>query len=49
MVFSTEERYYDEAIHELKDEPENDIDPSVKYNIEYIILHCLLAIHIQEK
>ena len=36
MVFSTEERYYDEAIHELKDEPENDIDPSVKYNIEYI-------------
>jgi len=34
MVLSTEAKYFDETIHELKDEPEGDLDsPST---IEYI-------------
>ena len=35
MVFSTEEMYYDETVHELKDEPD-DIDPSAAYPVKYI-------------
>lgn len=34
MVLSTEAKHFDETIHELKDEPENDIDSST--TIEYI-------------
>ena len=36
MVLSTEEKYYNETVHELKDEPEDGIDPSATYTVEYI-------------
>ena len=36
MVLSVEAKHYDESIHELKDEPEDGIDPSATYTVEYI-------------
>ena len=35
MVLSVEEEYYNEAIHELMDELEDDFDPSVPCRVKY--------------
>ena len=36
MVLSTEAKHYDATIHELNDEPEDGIDSSATYMVEYI-------------
>ena len=36
MVLSVEEEYYNGIIHELKDGPEDDFDPSISRRVEYI-------------
>lgn len=36
MVLSVEEEYYNGIIHELKDELEDDFDPSIPRRVEYI-------------